>query len=155
MTQLTFGFLCWPLGQHNSTNLLVLMVPFAHSFIQAFSHSLFHCRHLSCARVLESEETEIKVFPIKELVVQWGRHSRKQLMDQYCDGGLCKYMERLLNSTRGDQGRYQEKMTYWKTSRDWPRRKDILDKGNCMGSSQGVSRNYESSVWGAPVHSLT
>ena len=43
MTQLTFGFLCWPLGQHNSTNLLVLMVPVAHSFIQAFSHSLFHC----------------------------------------------------------------------------------------------------------------
>lgn len=72
MTQLTFGFLCWPLGQHDSTNLLVLVVPFAHSFIQALSHSLFHCRHLSCASVLGSEETEIKVFPIKELVVQWG-----------------------------------------------------------------------------------
>ena len=43
-------------------------------------------------------------------------------------------------------------MTYWKTSRDWPRRKDILDKGDCMGSSQGVSRNYESSLGGAQVH---
>ena len=106
MTQPTFGFLCWPLGQHNSTDLLVPVVPFTHSFIQAFSHSLFHCKRLSYASVLGSEETEIKVFPIRELVVQWGRHSRKQPMDQYCDGGLCKYVERLLNSTRGDQGRH-------------------------------------------------
>ena len=106
MTQLTFGLLCGLLGQHSSTNLLVLVVLFTHSFRHSVSHSFFHCKHLLCARVLGSEESEIKVRSIKELVVQWGRQSCKQLMDQHCDGGLCKYVERLLNSARDDQRRH-------------------------------------------------
>lgn len=46
--------------------------------------------------------------------------------------GSVNASERPLNSTRGNQGRQQEEMTYWKTSRSWPGRKDILGKGSYM-----------------------
>lgn len=52
-----------------------------HSFIHSENQSFFHSQHLLCASVLRSEETEIKVSTVKEVVIQWGRHSSKKVMD--------------------------------------------------------------------------
>lgn len=49
-----------------------------------------------CASVLRSEETETKVSTVKEVGKQRGRHSRKQVMGQYCDAGA---ESTFLNST--------------------------------------------------------
>lgn len=70
-----------------------------YSFIHSESQSFFYSKHLLCASVLRSEETETKVSTVKEVVKQRGRQSSKQVMGQYCDAGA---ESTSLNSTRGD-----------------------------------------------------
>lgn len=61
---------------------------FSVAFVQSVSHSFFDSKHTLRTRVLDSKETELKVTTVKELMVQGGRHSSKQVLGLYYDEGL-------------------------------------------------------------------